>query len=260
MFHFLSKLMFLAVQPSVVCLVILVAGLLSGRKRLAGVGLALLLVIGFSPLGNWLMLPLEERFARPELELLAGKVSGIIILGGFEDAYVTQGRGVLALNEAAERLTEASVLARRLPDTRVIFSGGSDSILNAAPSAAPAIAAFLQASGIAAERLVLEQAARNTRENATLTFDLVRPKPGEKWLMVTSAFHMPRSMGLFRMAGFDVVAWPVDYRTAGASDRLRFMNRLDEGIKRVDTATKEYIGLLVYRLRGWTDAWLPGPA
>jgi uncharacterized SAM-binding protein YcdF (DUF218 family) len=259
MFHFISKLLFLAVQPSIVCLALLVIGIALGRKRLAVAGLTLLLLIGFSPLGNWLLMPLENRFARPDLNPIANSISGIIMLGGFEDAYMTHGRGVLSLNEAAERLTEASVLARQLPRARVIFSGGSDSVLNAVPSAAPVIAAFLQASGIAADRLVLEPSARNTRENATMTFDLVKPKPGEKWLLVTSAYHMPRSMGLFRTAGFDVIAWPVDYRTAGAGDGFRIMNRVDEGIKRVDMVTKEYIGLLVYRLRGWTDALLPAP-
>jgi uncharacterized SAM-binding protein YcdF (DUF218 family) len=242
-----------------VCLALITAGLLLGRRWLAGGGLAALLIIGFSPLGNALMLPLENRFPRPGLAAVGDKISGIIILGGFEDAYVTHGRGVLSLNEAAERLTEALVLAHKLPRARVVFSGGSDSILDAVPSAAPAVADFLVASGIARERLVLEGASRNTRENATMTYDLVKPKPGERWLLVTSAFHMPRSMGLFRTAGFDVVAWPVDYRTGSPRDATRFMNRLDEGIKRVDTVVKEAFGLVVYRWRGWTDALLPAP-
>jgi uncharacterized SAM-binding protein YcdF (DUF218 family) len=258
-FHFLSKLLFLFVQPSVVCLMLIAAGLLLDRKRLAAAGLGIMLVIGFSPLGNALLLPLEGRFERPDLDGIANQISGIIVLGGFEDAYVTNGRGALALNEAAERLTEALVLANRLPKARVVFTGGSDSILDAVPSAAPAVAAFFTASGIAKERLFLEGASRNTYENAAFTYDLVKPKPGERWLLVTSAFHMPRSMGLFRKAGFDVTAWPVDYRTAGARDGTRFMNRLDEGLKRVDTVVKEGIGLTVYRLRGWTDALLPGP-
>jgi uncharacterized SAM-binding protein YcdF (DUF218 family) len=262
MFFYGSKILFLLIQPSLVCLGLLTAGLLFGRQRLAFGGLLALLTIGFSPLGNVLTLPLEARFARPtlaDIDKIADRISGIIILGGFEDAYVTNGRRLLSLNEAAERLTEAMVLARRVPKARVVFSGGSDSVLDAVPSVAPEVAEFLVASGIAANRLVLEAHSRNTRENATMTYDLVKPKPGERWVLVTSAFHMPRSVGLFRAAGFDVVAWPVDYRTGGSADVFRPMYRLDEGVKRVDMIVKEYVGLLVYRLRGWTAAVLPGP-
>jgi uncharacterized SAM-binding protein YcdF (DUF218 family) len=146
-----------------------------------------------------------------------------------------------------------------LPKTRVIFTGGSASILNPVPSAASSVRDFLTGSGIAADRIVLERDSRNTRENATMTFDIVKPKPGEKWLLVTSAFHRARSMGVFRAAGFDVVAWPVDYRTAGPHDAGRMMNSLDDGLKRIDMIAKEYIGLAMYYARGWTDALLPAP-
>jgi uncharacterized SAM-binding protein YcdF (DUF218 family) len=259
LFFYLSKLLFLLVQPSVVCLLLIAAGLWLGRKRLAVAGLLTLLVIGFSPLANLLTLPLEGRFLRPKIEHVADKITGIIILGGFEDAYTTDSRQVLSLNEAAERLTEGLVLAHKLPNTRVIFTGGSASIMNAVPSAAGSIGEFLTASGIAAERIVLERNSRNTRENATMTFEIVKPQAGERWLLVTSAFHMARSMGVFRAAGFDVVAWPVDYRTAGPQDMTRLMGSVDDGIKRLDMVTKEYIGLVVYRLRGWSDALWPAP-
>jgi uncharacterized SAM-binding protein YcdF (DUF218 family) len=258
-FFYLSKLMFLLVQPSVVCLAIITGGVLLDRKRLASGGLLALLLIGFSPLGNALLLPLESRFARPPLDQVSDKISGIIILGGFEDTHGTSTRGILSLNEAAERLTEGMLLARRLPKARVIFTGGGDALLAKTPSAAAAVADFLIASGVSADRIVTEPDSRNTRENAMMTHALVKPKPGERWLLVTSAFHMPRSMGLFRTAGFDVIAWPVDYRTGGAADTTRFMSRLDEGVQRVDTVVKELCGLAIYRLRGWTDALVPGP-
>jgi uncharacterized SAM-binding protein YcdF (DUF218 family) len=78
-------------------------------------------------------------------------------------------------------------------------------------------------------------------------------------LLVTSAFHMPRAMGVFRVAGFDVVAWPVDYRTTGAGDATRSTGSIGEGTTHVDLGFKELIGLIVYRLRGWTDAFWPAP-
>jgi uncharacterized SAM-binding protein YcdF (DUF218 family) len=259
MFFYLSKFLFLLVQPSVVCLSMIGGGLLLGRRRLASGGLLSLLLIGFSPLGNALMLPLESRFSRPQLDQISGSISGIIILGGFEDTHGTAVRGILSLNEAAERLTEGMLLARRLPQARVVFSGGGDALLASTPSAAAAVVDFLVASGVSADRILTERASRNTRENAVMTHALVKPMPGERWLLVTSAFHMPRSMGLFRTAGFEVVAWPVDYRTGSGADSTRFMSRLDEGVHRVDTAVKELFGLVSYRLLGWTDALVPGP-
>lgn len=246
------------VQPSMVCLAMVGAGLLLGRRTLAVAGFALLLVLGFSPLSYVLLRPLEDRFPRPRLDQV-GDISGIIILGGFEDTYGTKMRGVLTLGEAAERLTEGVLLAHRLPRARVIFSGGSATILDASPSAAAAVADFIVGTGIAADRVILESASRNTRENATMTHDIIQPKPGERWLLVTSAFHMPRAMGVFREAGFQVVAWPVDYRTTGNGDATRTTGSLGEGTYHVDISTKELIGLVVYRLRGWTDAYWPAP-
>jgi uncharacterized SAM-binding protein YcdF (DUF218 family) len=260
-FFYASKVLFFLVQPSMICLALIGAGLALRRQRLAVAGFVSLLVVGFSPLGNLMILPLESRFQQPVLaQLDQAKISGIIILGGFEDPYVGQSRSQLTLNEAAERLTEGLLLARALPRTRVVFSGGSASLIEAVPSAANQIGQFLGAAGVAPERIVLEAVSRNTRENAVMTYDLLQPKPGERWLLVTSAFHMPRSMGIFRKAGLDVIAWPVDFRTAGLADARNPMARLDEGLRRVDLVAKELIGLIVYWLRGWTDALYPGPA
>jgi uncharacterized SAM-binding protein YcdF (DUF218 family) len=257
-FFYLSKYLFALVQPSLVCLGLLAAGLIFGRKRLAVAGFVALLVIGFSPLGYMMLLPLENRFPRPTLEQVTN-VSGIIILGGFEDTYGTQARGVLTFVDAAERLTEGVLLAHRLPHTRVVFTGGAASVIEASPSAAAAVADFIVGTGIAADRVVLESASRNTRENAVMTHNIVKPKPGERWLLVTSAFHMPRAMGVFRAAGFDVMAWPVGYRSTGISDIARITAHLGEGTRYVDTSAKELIGLMVYRLRGWTAALWPAP-
>ena len=86
-----------------------------------------------------------------------------------------------------------------------------------------------------------------------------RPKPGERWLLVTSAYHMPRSVGLFRKAGFDVEAYPVDWRLGKGSDIFTFSNIAGDGLARIDPALREWMGLIAYRLTGKTDAFLPGP-
>ena len=109
------------------------------------------------------------------------------------------------------------------------------------------------------ERITLEDKSRDTLENARFTRELVQPRPGERWLLVTSAHHMPRSVGLFRSEGFSVEAYPVDYRTRGAIDLLRFFSTVGDGLRRTDTATREWVGLLVYRLTGRTAELFPAP-
>ena len=121
-------------------------------------------------------------------------------------------------------------------------------------------AALFESLGISSERLVMERRSRNTRENAEFAMAMADPKPGERWLLVTSAFHMPRSVGLFRKAGFAVQPFPVDWRVGGGGDVLRFSVSLLEGLSRVDTGVREWMGLIAYRAAGRTDALLPGPA
>ncbi len=150
-------------------------------------------------------------------------------------------------------------LARRYPEAKIIFTGGAADVLEttAEPEAA-AIKARIGAYGLDPSRILFDDKSRNTHENALFTYDLLKPQPGETFLLVTSAFHMPRSMGVFRQAGFNVRAFPVDYRTAGRADVLRFSPPWARGLRTTDIAAKEWLGLLVYRLTGRTDALFPG--
>ncbi len=268
MFYALSKLGFFLIQPSSLCILLLIAGLLLSAKprfhwlgrRLSVAGVAALLIFGLSQLGTILILPLEQRFPRPALASLGSSVAGIIVLGGLEEGRITAARGTLSLNEAGDRLTDALLLAHRFPQARVVFTGGAGTLIGEGETAAAEVGEFLVAAGIERARMVLEDRSRNTIENAVMTKTLVQPKPDERWLLVTSAFHMPRSVGTFRKAGFAVIGWPTDYRAAGWGDAIVPSNSLDNGLRRMDTACKEYIGLLAYWLRGWTDTLWPGPA
>jgi uncharacterized SAM-binding protein YcdF (DUF218 family) len=92
-----------------------------------------------------------------------------------------------------------------------------------------------------------------------MTRDLVAPKPGERWLLVTSAFHMPRSIGVFRAIGFEVEAYPVDWRTRGWVDVRWPFEKLSAGLARTDVAVHEWVGLIAYRLSGRITELLPSP-
>jgi uncharacterized SAM-binding protein YcdF (DUF218 family) len=165
----------------------------------------------------------------------------------------------VALNEAAERLTAVADLARRYPQARIIFSGGSAAVIFDEPPEAQFALRLFESFGIAPGRVVAEEKSRNTVENALFSKAIAQPKPGERWLLVTSAYHMPRSIGVFRKAGFPVEAYPVDWRTRGARDALRPFATVGDGLRRTDTAIREWVGLVIYWLSGRSSELFPGP-
>ena len=263
----LSKLLWFIAQPSGLIVTALLVGLmLAARTRftragrwLTWGGLIGLLVGGFSPLANLVTLPLEERFPVPQIAAGSRAYAGIIVLGGAEVGDISVARGQLSLNEAAERISEGARLAHLMPATRIIFTGGADGfILDGVPGAA-AIGTFWRSVGISANRIVLEDKSRSTWENAALTHQLLKPAAKQRFLLVTTAHHMPRAMGAFRRAGFDVVAYPVDFRTASRSDALKFFGAFPKGLRRLDDTTKEWLGLVAYRLFDRSNALFPAP-
>ncbi len=268
MFFTASKILWFLGQPSNLILIIIVAGavlLILGRqktgRRFAVAGAGLYLIFGLSPAGHILMAPLEERFPRPALAA-DFTPRGIIVLGGAVDVMVSAARPEAALNDAGERMIEAVVLARRYPDAKVVFTGGSAELIYDADPEAVAAERFFKAFGIGGEQVIFERQSRNTHENALRTRETFGDGVGGDgvagdWLLVTSAFHMPRSMELFRKAGFNVIPWPVDYRTRGWIDATRFFPRPSEGLRRTDLAVKEWTGLLIYWLSGRTRVLFP---
>jgi uncharacterized SAM-binding protein YcdF (DUF218 family) len=267
MFFYLSKILWFFANPSsflvaVTLLAILLGAGSSARWRrwwrglalVAGLGLG---VAGFSPLGAWLLRPLEDRFPVPPLDGL--DPAGIIVLGGPIETAIGAARGQVHIGEGAERLTSAVALSRRFPQARLVFTGGSSAVIEQiGPEAVDARRLWLDL-GVAPERITIEDKSRNTDENARFTWNVLQPKPGQRFLLVTSAYHMARSVGLFRKAGFDVIPYPVDYRTRGNLADLKPMSPASEGLARVDLATREWTGLVAYRLTGRIDSFLPSP-
>lgn len=267
MFYYASKILWFVATPSNALVALgLVGALIRSVRRpalrrlgsvLAGSALLGLALAGLSPLANWVILPLEERF--PPYVDDGRPVSGIVVLGGSVLAQESVARGELILNDAGERVLTLGELARRFPDAKLVFSGGSGALIDDEPPEADVVARFARAAlDIRPERLVVESRSRTTHENALFSRRLVEPRGGERWLLVTSAWHMPRAMGCFRHAGFPVVPYPVDYRTRGPQDRWRLFASVSDGLRRLDLATKEWIGLLGYRVAGYTDALFPG--
>jgi len=269
MFFYVAKAVWFVLQPSTLIALLIGYGAIliwtgwaRWGRRFVSIGAILLLVVGLSPLGNALILPLEDRFPRADLDTPPAP-TGIIILGGAENRLVGSARKAPTLNEAGERLLEGAILAHRFPDAKIAFSGGDAGILYKSGSEAEGAAELLTQLGIDRDRLILESDARDTYENAvylkkelTARGDLDLTK---RWLLITSAYHMPRSLGAFREAGFEVEPWPVDYRTRGSEDLTRPFDKVSEGLRRVDTSMREWVGLVAYWLTGRSNALFPAP-
>ncbi len=258
----LSKLLWLALRPGTFALLIALLGLAAvwrGRRWgrwpiLAGLGLYLALLL--LPLHIWVQMPLEDRFPRPADA--PPRVDGIVVLGGAVEQELTEARGIPALNGAAERMTEPVALMRRYPEARLVFTGGQGTLLHGDLTEADVARQLWTDMGVPPERMLFEGASRNTHENAVLTRALAAPRPGETWLLVTSASHMPRSVGVFRRAGWDVVPWPVNYRT-GHGFNAWYNAPLPARRGEFEWGTREWIGLVAYWLMGRTDAVFPAP-
>ncbi len=265
----LGRLLWGLLNPATLLLLLLLAGpllLLLGRRRtgtscvVAAAGLAL--AVAVTPLDRWLLGPLERRFAQPDP--MPARIDGLVVLGGGLDMRSALAGPDSALTGAGDRLLAAARLARRYPEARLVYASGAQWPVPGAVSEAALAAGLLRDLGIADGRLVLEQRSRNTRENAVFARRLVDPAPGETWLLVTSAVHMPRALGSFRAAGWDLVPYPVDRLVVPAS-RLDdgglgwFDGGLADGLVFVHIALREYVGLLGYRLLGYTETLFPAP-
>jgi len=150
-------------------------------------------------------------------------------------------------------------LARRYPEAKIVFTGGSGYLAGSSGSEADLVEQHLTTLGVDPNRIQFERASRNTYENAVMTKVLVQPAPGEHWLLVTSALHMPRAMGLFRAAGFELEAYPVDWRTAPDFGGMLSDDPASSRLRLFDLATREWVGLFASRLTGQSRELFPAP-
>ncbi len=263
MFFTLSKILWFLAQPTTLVFVLLLLALLLNfrRKRvLQGLCLGLaVLILGFSAytsLGYVAMVPLEQRFERPAPP---ASVTGIIVLGGGMDTEINAIRLGYELNRSGDRFVEALRLARLYPEAKILISGGSGALFPEGDTEAAAGPRFFRELGVDPSRIIEEDGSRNTDENVRLTKELVKPRPGDTWLLVTSAYHMPRSVGIFRKAEFPVVPWPTDYFTSGKDTFGLRLDQPAEGVSVTTRAMREWIGLLAYWVSGKTSDFFPAP-
>jgi uncharacterized SAM-binding protein YcdF (DUF218 family) len=265
MFFYLSKILWFFATPSNLIVGAMIAGTALAFSRrfarfgrgLAALGAAAFLLLATGPGAASLVGVLERRFAPYQSEK-EPPPDGIVVLGGtIGEAEVAPGVWQIVMNEGAERLTEGMALARRFPNARLVFTGGSAALFHHERTEAQAARDLWRSLGYPVDKAIFEEKSRNTVENAVFTAELVKPKPGERWLLVTSAYHMPRSIGIFRKAGFEVIAAPVDFRTSFKSANIA--REAARGLELLDLGVREWIGLVAYYVTGKSSALLPKP-
>lgn len=258
----ISKLFWVFAQPlSLAFLLATFAAVLVfiGWRKLGGLSAFLaaltLFVTLFTTTGTVALQVLEARFPKPAAD--PADVTCMIILGGAFDNEINTARGGMELNQSADRFVEALRLARNYPEARILISGGDGSISGTFEGEAQTAERFFSAFGISTDRLIKENTSRTTYENSLNTAELLKVQGLENCLLITSAFHMPRSVGLFRKAGITVTPWPVDYRTSGVvSPGLDFTQpALNAQI--TTTAAREWMSLTAYSLTGRIESVFP---
>lgn len=262
-FFFLSKIAWFLVKPLnslVFCLLAWLGFRHLGWPRTARFFAAVLLLYGaailLTPLPELAVRALENRFALPADD--GQDVAGIIVLGGAtDDGAVAQARDQPLLNGAAERLTTAMALHRRMPDKPLIVTGFSGRLMPRGWNEAEITRRLFRQQGLDLEQVRFESASRNTAENARLTVAMVGEAQARPWLLVTSAWHMPRAVGSFRAAGLTVLPHPVDFRTQPSD--LVWPRDLGSSLGLAGIALHEGLGLLTYYLTGSSDELFPAP-
>ncbi|MES2605975.1 MAG: YdcF family protein [Pseudomonadota bacterium] len=260
LFFWLSKLVGMLLLPDAVLLLLLVACcvlLYRNQLRVARLLLTALLVLlgvlSLLPLGKWMYAPLENRFAaNPPL---LNRVDGIIMLGGDLIPQLSAYWQQPELSASAEREFAFATLGRQYPNAKLVMTGGSASLVDNEYREADFVPLLLQQLQIDPSRVIFERNSRNTYENAVNSKALVQPQAGEVWILVTSAGHMPRSVGAFCKQGWPVLPWPVDHMTAPTELDIGF--DLLGHVQDLRTALHEWLGLTAYYATGKTTALFP---
>ena len=217
--------------------------------RLAALALALLLALGIQAVPDCLLGRLETTYTEIAPDADTSGYDGVIILGGaLESGRLSSHHRQPQLNASAERMTSAVALWQHNPRLQLLFTGGEGMLVAEGPPEAERARAFFTSMGIPAHAVRYEERSRTTYENAVLTAQLPGVNIRQRWLLVTSAWHMPRAMGAFVKAGWNVTAYPVDFRTGGPTPWNVYS--IADGADHWYTALHELLGMAGYRLRG----------
>lgn len=193
---------------------------------------------------------LEEKYPIPSILCNDGYEGVIVLGGGINPGLIAEQRGQVQLNEAGERITKALELLNKCPEFQLIYSTFSGSLRPQGLSESESAEIFFKEQGVSQSRLIFENKSRSTFENAKYSYDLVKPE-NQKWILVTSASHLPRAITTFERFAWTAIPYPVDYRSEKSGKFGVFQVKL--AISNWNIVIHEYFGAVAYRVRS-TDA------
>lgn len=250
-----SKLLAFAIEPLVWVLVPMLPGLLLLRRRPKAASRLLWAAFAALLLGGWIFVPetllrgLEQRYPPLPQGTDMQRFAGVVVLGGaLARSELWTEHGQVALNDHAERMTAAFALARAYPDLKVVFTGGIAAVAGAGLTEAQRAKIFFTEMGLASDRVRYEDKSRTTYENATNSATMPGVDKNRPWLLLTSAYHMPRAMAVFQRVGWNVTPYPVDYGTTSGQSWLDFS--FHYGPQEWTLALHEVLGYYAYRMAG----------
>jgi uncharacterized SAM-binding protein YcdF (DUF218 family) len=250
---FPSKLLATFIQPLTWAAVLILLALWWLPSRPVAALWTLLLAVSLTALVGWMPLPnavlrsLESQYAAPTGSLTP--YVGLVVLGGDIDLPRNANDSrAFVLSHGGHRMTTSVALSRQYPDLKLLFTGGQSDIIDRNISVADAAQAYYTSMNIPPERTLYERAARTTYENAILSPSVPGVEKTQPWLLLTSASHMPRSMALFRAAGWNVTPYPVGF---SASDHLPWTDySMAQGAVRWRIVLHEVLGLAAFKALG----------
>ncbi len=249
-----NDLIWSLLKPSQLILYGVIFGVLLRRRSfgrsLLVASAAILIVCAVFPVGALLTAPLENRF--PPLQF-PEPPAGIIVLAGAEKTVLSRETGESQLNRSGDRLTSFLMLAHQFPEARLAHVGAGSTYRGTSQS--NVARDIILGTGVDSSRIVFESKSRNTCEGARLAFQSLNPEPDEDWLLVTSAYDMPRAIACFRATDWRVVPHSTDYNYHTVFQVHLFA----ENLANIDLAVHEWIGLFYYRILGRTREIFPAP-
>jgi len=261
LFFISSKVLWLSFRPDIIILFFLVLvwfflwkkSYKKARQLLVGTLLSML-IIAIIPIGSMLLHPLESQFeTNPKLPTV---IDGVIVLSGAIGAEHSRAWDQVEVGSAADRLIMFMKLAREYPSAQLIFSGGSGSLFNQKDKDADIAKRFFREQGLDISRIVFERESRNTFESALFSYRIIEPNIDENWILITTAWHMPRAVGSFCKIGWPVIPYPVDHKTY-PNQKLSLGFNLNAGFETITRALKAWIGMIAYYVAGKSDKLLP---
>jgi uncharacterized SAM-binding protein YcdF (DUF218 family) len=254
MSFYLSKIIWFLFNPFNLILILLFFGLLLNliplklfSKICYLFSFLLFFITGILPIGSFLNYNLEKDFfytaSYPE------HIDGILILGGATNPFLSNEHNQINFNDSSERLIESIFLIKRFPDAKVIFSGGSGSISEPNLTHAFVAKKFFQNMDIDHKKIIYEDKSRNTYENILFSKRIARPHSAEKWLLVTSAFHLKRSLAISEKLKWTFIPFATDFNKSKKFKWRLSINFLSN-INEFNKASHEWMGLISYYLMG----------